>query len=119
MDINGNMQQQFVELAKLENNTGQIQGLPKNPRVLKDDKYKKLVKSIQEDPEMLELREMIVFPLDDKFVVIAGNMLLKAMRELKYEKAPCKVLSPEVSVEKLKAYTIKDNNSFGEYDWDA
>jgi len=52
------MKAELIEISKIKCNTGQIEGLPKNPRLIKDDKYEKLLKSIQEDPEMLELREL-------------------------------------------------------------
>jgi len=63
-------------------NSGQINGLPKNPRFIRDDRYEKLVKSIQDDPEMLDLRECIVFPYAAAYVVIAGNMRLRATIEV-------------------------------------
>jgi hypothetical protein len=63
-------------------NTGQIPGLPQNPRFIRDERYEKLVKSIQDDPEMLDLRECIVFPYAAAFVVIAGNMRLRATIEV-------------------------------------
>lgn len=63
-------------------NTGQISGLPQNPRFIRDDRYEKLVKSIQDDPEMLELRECIVYPYAAAYVVIAGNMRLRATIEV-------------------------------------
>jgi len=111
------MQQQQIKISQLKTNSGQINGLPKNPRLIKDDRFDKLIKSIQEDPEMLHLRELIVYPLNEDFVVIAGNMRLAAMKELKYKEAPCKVLDAATPVSKLKAYTIKDNVPFGENDW--
>jgi hypothetical protein len=107
-----------LDIKYLKNNTGQIKGLPKNPRILKDEKFNKLVKSIQDNPEMLDLRELIVYDNNGEMIVICGNMRLKAMKELKYKDAPCKVLSTDTDVEKLKAYTIKDNVSFGENDWE-
>ncbi len=112
------MQSKSLSISKLKSNTGQIEGLPKNPRVIRDEKFQKLVKSIQDDPEMLELRELIVVPYGKGFVVIAGNMRLRAMESLGYKEAPCKVLDVDTPVEKLKAYTIKDNVGFGEHDWD-
>ena len=112
------MQSKNLSISKLKANTGQIDGLPKNPRLIRDEKFQKLVKSIQEDPEMLQLRELIVIPSGKNFVVIAGNMRLRAMMELGYKEAPCKVLDKDTSVEKLKAYTIKDNVGFGEHDWE-
>ena len=112
------MQSKSLSISKLKSNTGQIEVLPKNPRVIRDEKFQKLVKSIQDDPEMLELRELIVVPYGKGFVVIAGNMRLRAMESLGYKEAPCKVLDVDTPVEKLKAYTIKDNVGFGEHDWD-
>jgi site-specific DNA-methyltransferase (adenine-specific) len=111
------MQVQLVSINKLKNNTGQIEGLPKNPRLLKDDKFKKLVKSIQDDPEMLELREVIAYDNNGELVVIAGNMRLKACQEVGIKDIPTKILPQNTPVEKLKAYTIKDNVAFGEHDW--
>lgn len=112
------MQSKSLSISKLKSNTGQIDGLPANPRVIRDEKFQKLVKSIQDDPEMLELRELIVVPSGKTFVVIAGNMRLRAMESLGYKEAPCKVLDADTPVEKLKAYTIKDNVGFGEHDWE-
>jgi len=113
------MQTDKIKISKIRPNTGQIDGLPQNPRLLKDDRFHKLVKSIQDDPEMLDLRELIVVPKDGIYVVIAGNMRLRAMQELKMKEAPCKVLPVDTAIEKLRAYTIKDNVPFGEHDWSA
>lgn len=63
-------------------NTGQLRDVPQNPRFIRDDRYDKLVKSIKDDPEMLELRECIVVPYADAYVVIAGNMRLRATIEV-------------------------------------
>lgn len=112
------MKQQLVKISQLKNNTGQIKGLPKNPRILKDDKFEKLKKSIHEDPEMLELREIIAYDNNGKLVVICGNMRLRAMQDLGIKEAPTKILPPETPIEKLKAYVIKDNVSFGEHNWE-
>jgi len=113
------MNAQDIKLYQLRNNSGQVEGLPNNPRLIKDDRFKKLVKSLQDDPEMLSLRELIVFPHNDTFVVIGGNMRLKALRELGYTEAPCKVLPADTHIEKLKAIALKDNSSFGDYDYEA
>ncbi len=72
----------LVKISSLKNNTGQVEGLPKNPRILKDEKFEKLKKSIQDDPEMLELREVIAYDNQGDLVVICGNMRLKALKEL-------------------------------------
>lgn len=107
-----------IKLTELEVNNGQIEGLPKNPRFIKDDRFKKLVKSIEDDPEMLVLRELIVFPLGKKYIIICGNMRYRALQQIGYKDAPCKVLSPDTPVEKLQAYAIKDNIPFGSDDWE-
>lgn len=112
------MQTQLVKIKDLKNNSGQIDGLPKNPRLLKDEKFIKLKKSIEDDPEMLELREVIAYNNNGELVVICGNMRLKALKELGIKEVPTKILPTETSVEKLKAYTIKDNVSFGDHDWE-
>ncbi len=110
---------QNIKITKLENNTGQIDGLPKNPRYIRKDRFAALVKSITDAPEMLDLRELIVYPRGrGKYVVIGGNMRLKACRELGYEEMPCKVLPVDTPVAKLREYARKDNIAFGDEDWD-
>lgn len=112
------MESNTLSIDKLFLNEGQIEGLPKNPRFIRDTQFEKLKKSIEDFPEMLKLRELIVYPFEDKYVVIAGNMRLRAGQELGLEEFPCKVLPKETTVERLKEITIKDNNSFGEWDID-
>lgn len=107
-----------INLKDLETNSGQIEGLPKNPRFIRDDKFAKLKQSIEDAPEMLSLRELLVYPHNDKFVIISGNMRYRAMKDLGMATAPCKVLDIDTPVEKLREYTIKDNNAFGQNDWD-
>ena len=113
------MQTQLVKIKDLKNNTGQVEGLPKNPRILKADKFIKFTKSLEDDPEMLELREVIAYDNNGELIVICGNMRLKALKELGIKEVPTKILPNETSVEKLKAYTIKDNVSFGDHDWEV
>lgn len=108
-----------IRIKDLHQNKGQVQGLPKNPRFIKDERFEALKKSIEDAPEMLSLRELIVYDNDGEYVVIGGNMRLRAMRELGMSEAPCKVLSKETEVYKLKEYAIKDNVAFGQTDWDV
>ena len=110
------MESKLIPITKLKNNSWQIDGLPKNPRILKDDKYKKLLASIKEDPEMLELREVIAYDNGDELIVIAWNMRLKACKEVWLKEVPTKILPKETTIQKLKRYTIKDNVSFWEWD---
>ena len=109
---------QNLKISEIEVNKGQVPGLPKNPRFIKDERFKALVKSIQDAPEMLNLRELLVYPHNGKYVVIGGNMRLRACKELGYKEVPCKILDASTDVAKLREYTIKDNNAFGSTDWD-
>lgn len=108
-----------VNIDLLELNTGQIKGVPKNPRFIRDESFDLLKQSIQEDPEMLELREMIVKKLGDKYIVLAGNMRLRATTELGFTEADVKVVPDNWPAKKLRAIAIKDNVSFGSDDTNA
>lgn len=108
----------MIAIKDLSTNDGQIEGLPKNPRQIRDHRYEKLKKSIEDAPEMLQLRELLVYPHGGKFVIIGGNMRYRACKEIGYKELPCKVLDTETPIEKLRQYAIKDNENFGEYDWD-
>ena len=79
----------------------------------------KLKKSLQDHPDMTALRELVVYPHGDKFVVLGGNMRLRAMRMLGYKDAPCKVIPIETPTEQLNAFIVIDNGDFGAWDWDA
>lgn len=103
---------------KLQINTGQIPGVPRNPRLIKDNRFQKLKKSISDFPEMLELREIVVFPFKKSFVCIGGNMRLLACKELEIELVPCKVLPDSFPVEKIREFAIKDNINFGQDDFE-
>lgn len=107
-----------VDIKQLKNNTGQIKGLPKNPRVLKDDKYSQLVISLKEDPDMLELREVIAYDIGKSLVVVAGNMRVLASKEAGINKLPVKILPTSTTVEKLKRIVIKDNLAYGDWSFD-
>lgn len=100
-----------IRVKDIEVNKGQIYGLPKNPRFIRDERFEALKKSIEDAPEMLTLRELLVYPYNDKYVVIGGNMRLRACIDLGYKEVPCKVLEEETPVAKLREYAIKDNNT--------
>ena len=99
----------------------QLKSNPNNPRLIKDDKFKKLVTSLREFPEMMEKRPMVcVTDADGKLYPLGGNMRLKALQELKYKEIPDAwiMLADDWSEEKRKEFTIKDNVGFGEWDFD-
>lgn len=107
-----------INIKDIELNKWQIEGLPKNPRFIRDERYEQLKKSIQDAPGMLSLRELIVYPYNGKYVVIGWNMRLRACKELWFDEIHCKILKEDLEVEKLKEITIKDNVWFGEDDMD-
>jgi DNA modification methylase len=99
-------------------NISQVKANPKNPRVIKDAKFQKLVTSIKEFPDMLNKRPLIVFTdVDGKYCVLGGNMRLKALNELKYTEIPV-IIADEWTEEQKAEFLIKDNVGFGEWDWD-
>jgi len=87
---------------------------PNNPRLIKDDKFKKLVKSIKEFPQMLELRPIVV---NDDMIVLGGNMRLKACKEAGLKEVPI-IKASDLTDEQQKEFIVKDNVGFGEWDWD-
>lgn len=110
------VQTTLIPIAQIRANMGQIPDVPKNPRFIRDERYKALQKSIADFPAMLELRELIVFPFDGIYVTIAGNMRYRAMKDAEYKQCPCKVLPEETPAEVLREIAIKDNIPFGNDD---
>ena len=99
-------------------NITDIKPNPKNPRVIKDEKFAKLVKSITEFPQMLEKRPLICFTdTDKKFVVLGGNMRLKAAKEVGLKELPV-MLADDWTEEQKAQFLIKDNVGFGEWNWE-
>jgi DNA modification methylase len=101
------MKIQKVKLSEIKNN-------PNNPRILKDDKFAKLVKSIKEFPKMLEIRPIVV---NSDMIVLGGNMRLKACKEAGLKEVPI-VLADDLTEDEQKQFIIKDNVGFGEWDWE-
>ena len=107
-----------VAIGLLEENKGQIEGLPANPRQWTRMDLDSLKKSIEETPELLEARGCIAVPHEGRFVVLGGNMRLSACRELGMKEIPCYVFPESTPTAKLKEIVIKDNGSFGAWDFD-
>lgn len=94
-----------VEISKIKPN-------PNNPRIIKDEKFKELVQSLIDFPEMAEVREIVV---NKDYVILGGNMRFRAMKEAGWKEAPVRVVDwPE---EKQREFIIKDNIANGEWDW--
>ena len=91
-----------------------VKGNPSNPRIIKNDKFKKLVKSIQEFPEMLKLRPIVV---DEDFMVLGGNMRLKASKDAGLSEVWIDI-AEGLTEEQKKEFIVKDNVGFGEWEWD-
>ena len=90
-----------------------VKSNPNNPRIIKDDKFKKLVASIQEFPKMLEIRPIVV---NDDMIVLGGNMRLKACIHAGLKEVPIIKVS-DLTEQEQKQFIIKDNVSGGEWDW--
>ena len=99
-----------VEKVKIS----EVKTNPKNPRLIKDDKFRKLVKSIQDFPEMLELRPIVV---DENNIVLGGNMRLKALKEAGFKEVTI-VRAKGLTEQQKDEFIVKDNVGFGEWDWD-
>ena len=109
----------MLPMSQIAVNNGQMDGVRANPRQIKGDKFDRLKASIERNPEMLSLRELLVYEHDGKYIVIGGNMRYRACKELGYTQMPCKIIPPQATVEQLNAYIILDNSGFGDWDWDA
>jgi hypothetical protein len=101
------MKTQKVKISEVKSN-------PNNPRLIKDDKFAKLVKSIKEFPKMLEIRPIVV---NADMIVLGGNMRLKACKEAGLKEVPI-IFANDLTEDEQKQFIIKDNVGFGEWDWD-
>jgi hypothetical protein len=97
---------QSVKISDVKSN-------PNNPRLIKDDKFQKLVQSLKDFPEMANVRPIVV---NQDFVVLGGNMRLKAMKEAGWKEVPVQVV--DWTDQQQKEFIIKDNVGFGEWEWD-
>lgn len=105
------MKEQKVRLSEIKNN-------PNNPRLIKDEKFEKLKKSITDFPKMMELRPMVI---NSDNIVLGGNMRLKALKELGYKEVPGEWVkrAEDLTEEQQRQFIIKDNVGFGEHDWEV
>jgi hypothetical protein len=101
------MNTEYIDISKVKLN-------PNNPRVIKDDKFSKLVNSIKDFPKMLEIRPIVV---NDDMIVLGGNMRLKACKEAGLKEVPI-IKASDLTEDEQKQFIIKDNVSGGEWDWE-
>jgi hypothetical protein len=101
------MQTKTVKISEIKTN-------PNNPRLIKDEKFEKLVKSIKEFPEMLQIRPIVV---NSDMIVLGGNMRLKACKEAGLKEIPV-IFAGDLTEEQQREFIIKDNVGFGEWDWE-
>jgi hypothetical protein len=93
---------------------GLVKSNPNNPRVIKDDKFKKLVQSVKDFPQMLDIRPIVV---NDEMIVLGGNMRLKACIEAGLKEVSI-IKASDLTPEQQNEFIIKDNVGFGEWNWD-
>tara|TARA_R110000744_G_scaffold377350_1_gene492269 strand:- start:84 stop:659 length:576 start_codon:yes stop_codon:yes gene_type:complete len=96
-----------IKISKIQTN-------PENPRLIKNHKFRKLVRSIKEFPEMLKLRPIVV---DENNIILGGNMRYKACIEVGLKEVYV-IQADDLSEDQKKEFIIKDNVGFGEWDWD-
>lgn len=94
--------------------TSKVKTNPNNPRLIKDDKFKKLVQSIIDFPEMLEIRPIVV---NKDMIVLGGNMRLRACKDAGLKEVPI-IIANELTPDQQKEFIIKDNVGFGEWNWE-
>ena len=109
----------YLPIESVEQNTGQIEGLPSNPRQWTQTDINRLAKSLEETPELFEARPLIVYPHADKYVILGGNLRYEGAKKNGMKDVPAHILDEGLDVEKLKEIVLKDNSSFGDWDMDA
>lgn len=114
-----------IDITRLEYNDGQLEGISKNPRYLKESEHDKLKKSLTDSPEFLEYKPLMVYAMDNgNYITICGNMRLRVANELRldghseFDTIPCVILKADTPIKKIKEYAIKDNVQAGNWDWD-
>ena len=109
----------LIKSSDLLLNSGQIEGVPKNPRFIRDANFEKLKNSIKEDQSHLYSNELKVYKVGKKWVVLSGNMRFRACKELGISNVPCKVIPQDWTTEQICKEVIISNVSSGEWDSDT
>ena len=107
-----------ISVADIEPNAGQIPGLPVNPRTWGKSAVVSIAASLKETPELFNARPLIVYQYNGKYVILGGNLRFEGAKLNGDTTVPCAIIPPETPAEKLKEIVIKDNGSWGEWDYD-
>lgn len=107
-----------LKVADLRPNEGQITGVPANPRYITDYEFQALCKSLEED-NLTGVLQMKVYNWQGEWVVLDGNMRLRALQEMGIEKVQCLIVPDDADTKTLKKIVITSNSTFGQYDMDA
>ena len=108
-----------LPLGKVKQNTGQIAGLPSNPRQWTQTDIDRIAKSLEETPELFEARPLIVYEQDGEYIILGGNLRYEGAKKNKMKDVPVHILAHDLNIDKLKEIVLKDNGSFGDWDMDA
>lgn len=106
-----------LPISVLVNNEGQIEGVPANPRILRDSRYLALKESMQKD-NLTGVLPLKVFQQGEQYVVIGGNMRLQVLKELGAEQVSCIIVPNDTPADVLRKIVITDNSTFGDWDMD-
>lgn len=112
-------QVQTLPIESVKQNTGQIAGLPSNPRQWKQEDIDRIAKSLNETPELFDARPLIVYPHNGEYIIMGGNLRYEGAKKNGLDAVPVHILPEDMDVDKLKEIVLKDNGSFGEWDFDA
>lgn len=112
------IQSEKFDIALVDNNTGQIPGVPENPREMSEMEYKKLLKSLQRDSRYTAISELKLYPYEGRWIAIGGNMRLQAMKELGWTTVIGKPIPADTDTETLTRWILLDNANFGKWDFD-
>lgn len=105
-----------IPIDLIDENTGQIEGVPENPRRITDEDFELLKRSIQESPEMKQLDEVKVFPYNGRYIAIGGNHRTRAYKELGWKNVLCKIIPEDTPAAKLQEYIMKENMQYAKND---
>lgn len=106
-----------LPISVLVNNEGQIEGVPANPRVLRDEKYEALKASMQND-NLTGVLPLKVYQQGNEYIVLGGNMRLQVLKELGAEQVSCIIVPNDTPADVLRKIVITDNSTFGDWDMD-